>query len=236
MASQSVEIEPVRQLKLADAVAAQLEDLIRDGHFGESGRLPSERELADKFGVGRGSMREAVRKLEAFGIIVRSQGVGTFAVYPPPAAEQMSMLKAGDVTALELFEVRYALEPDLAAMAAQRRTRLDLKEIRAILKASLKEDLAPEKFVALDFQFHRRVADAAKNRLFFRLYEQIATHHAIYSHKVISIAGRRSTANADHERILEAIDAQDAAAARRQALSHLRAAEKDLALEVSKFS
>ncbi len=73
MASSGAGIKPVKRLKVADAVAARLEELIREGHFGDSGRLPAERALADQFGVGRGSMREAVSKLETLGIIVKNQ-------------------------------------------------------------------------------------------------------------------------------------------------------------------
>src|SRR4051794_23268773 len=80
IAAKKTEIVPVQQLRLSDAVASQLQDLIRSGHFGDDGRLPSERELADQFGVGRGSMREAMRRLEALGIVVKNQGVGTFVV------------------------------------------------------------------------------------------------------------------------------------------------------------
>ncbi|MFG2056144.1 FadR/GntR family transcriptional regulator [Micromonospora sp. NPDC048930] len=61
-------------------MATQLEGLIRKGHCDEGGRLPSERELVDRFGVGRGNLREAVRNLETLGTVVQNQGVGTFAV------------------------------------------------------------------------------------------------------------------------------------------------------------
>lgn len=222
-------IEPVRQLKLADAVAAQLEELIQKRHFGDGGRLPAERELAEQFGVGRGTMREAVSKLETLGILVKNQGVGTFAVYPPPqAAGRMLMLTAGDVTALELFEVRYALEPEAAAMAAARRTKSDLGEIREILERSMVAGIAGAEFVSLDFQFHNRIAQASNNRLLLRLYEQIGPHHAVYSKKVISIPGRIERACQGHQRILHAIVQSDTEAARTAALDHLRSAEGDL--------
>ncbi len=227
-------IEPVKQLKLADAVAAQLEELIQKGHFGDNGRLPAERELAEQFGVGRGTMREAVSKLETLGIIVKNQGVGTFAVYPPPqAAGRMLMLTAGDVTALELFEVRYALEPEAAAMAATRRTKIDIIEIREIFERSKTPGVDGAEFVSLDFSFHNRIAQASNNRLLRRLHEQIGPHHAIYSEKVIAIPGRIERACDGHEQILDAIAGRDAEAARQAALEHLRSAERDLAIEVS---
>ncbi|GAB2455598.1 FadR/GntR family transcriptional regulator [Nocardioides hungaricus] len=234
MPDAQVGIEPVRQLKLADAVAAQLEELIQKGHFGDSGRLPAERELAEQFGVGRGTMREAVSKLETLGIVVKNQGVGTFAVYPPPqAAGRILMLTAGDVTALELFEVRYALEPRAAAMAADRRTKSDLSEIREIFERSKAPGIDGAEFVRLDFEFHNRIAQASNNRLLRRLYEQIGPHHAIYSEKVIEIPGRMERACEGHQQILNAITQSDAEGARQAALEHLRSAERDLAIEAS---
>jgi GntR family transcriptional repressor for pyruvate dehydrogenase complex len=227
-------IKPVKRLKVADAVAAQLEDLIRQGRFGDSGRLPAERALADQFGVGRGSMREAVSKLETLGIVVKNQGVGTFAVYPPPQTSgSMLFLTAGDITALELFEARYAIEPETAAMAAVRRTQIDEDQLREILDRSMVAGLDVEQFVALDFEFHHRIAETSKNRLLRRLHEQIGPHHRIYSQRAVSIPGRIERACAGHEQILDAIVRRDAEAARDAAVTHLRSAERDLALAAS---
>lgn len=222
-------IVPVKQLRLSDAVAAQLEHLITSDQFGSDGRLPAERVLAEQFAVGRGTMREAIRKLEALGIIVKNHGVGTFAVANGnrPGAH-MGLLTAGDVTALELFEVRYAIEPLSAAMSAKRRTGRDLKELRAILDRAVREGVSDAEFVALDFEFHRRVAHAAKNRLVAQMYEHIENHHATYSAKVIGLPHRRERAHAGHLRILEAVFDRNPAEAKKEALSHLRFAEKDL--------
>lgn len=229
-------IVPVKQLRLSDAVAAQLERLITSGQFGSDGRLPAERILAEQFAVGRGTMREAIRKLEAFGIIVKNHGVGTFAVANGNRfGAHMGLLTAGDVTALELFEARYAIEPLSAAMSANRRTGRDLKELRAILERGVRDGVSDAEFVALDFEFHRRVAHAAKNRLMAQMYDHIEKHHGTYSAKVIALPQRRERAHAGHLRILEAVFNRNPAEANKEALAHLRFAEKDLvsALEQS---
>lgn len=220
-------IVPVRQLRLSDAVAAQLEALINSGHFGADGRLPSERELAERFAVGRGSMREAIRKLEALGIITKAHGIGTFAV-AGAVPTRMGLLTAGDVSALELFEVRHTIEPFAAALSAERRTTGDLKELKALLDHSMRPDVADAEFVRLDFEFHRMVANAAKNSLITQMYQQLGPHHAIYSAKVISLPERRSRAQEGHLRILAAVSQRNAAEARKQALAHLLTAEEDL--------
>ena len=232
----SAGIVPVRQLKLADAVAAQLEALIRSSHFGSDGRLPSERELAEQFGVGRGSMREAISKLETLGIIVKNHGIGTFVVSGNGAAatDSISLLSAGDVTAMELFEVRYSVEPASASMCAERRTAEDVKSLKAVLGRSREEAVDAEEFVRLDYAFHRLIVQSSKNRLLAQMYEHLAPHHAIYSAKVISIPNRRQRAYDGHLRILDAIVSSDPASAKEQALTHLRFAEQDLLSEFEK--
>jgi GntR family transcriptional repressor for pyruvate dehydrogenase complex len=230
-------IVPVKQLRLSDAVAAQLETLVRSGHFGSDGKFPSERDLAEQFGVGRSTMREAISKLETMGIISRSHGVGTFALEVSEISHRgISLLSAGEVTALELFEIRYALEPTSAAMSAERRTTKDIQELKAVLKRATQKEITSDEFVKLDFEFHNLIAGSSKNRLLVHLYSQLAPHHAIYSANVISFANRRESAHQGHSKILEAIIDQDPKAAEKEAYSHLRLAEKDLMKEITKLN
>lgn len=237
VASTRKAIVPVKHLKLSDAVAAQLEGLVRSGYFGAEGRFPSERALAEQFGVGRSSMREAISKLESLGIIAKSQGVGTFAMdVSEQTKRSISLLSAGEVTALELFEIRYALEPVGAQLSAERRTAKDVNEMRAILKKATKPDISRKEFVQLDFAFHNLITVSTKNRLFAQMYQQLEPHHAIYSMKVISFENRQNRAHEGHVKILDAIADQDPERARKEAFVHLRFAEKDLVKEISKLN
>ncbi len=236
MAKESSGVVPVKQLKLSDAVAAQLEGLVRSGHFGAEGKFPSERDLAEQFGVGRSSMREAISKLETLGIIVRTHGVGTFVLdVSEQSQKSMSLLSAGEVTALELFNVRYAVEPAGAAMAAIRRTTKDLQNLKTVLKQAEIPGISQKEFVKLDSEFHSLIAEATRNRLFTQIYKQIAPHHVIYSEKVITFENRQALAHEGHKRILQAIIDQDENLAKREAYAHLKFAEKDLAKEISKL-
>jgi GntR family transcriptional repressor for pyruvate dehydrogenase complex len=229
-------VSPVQRLKLSDAVAAQLEDLVRSGHFGAEGKIPSERDLAEQFGVGRSSMREAVSKLETLGIIMRTHGVGTFAIdVSEQSQNSMSLLSAGEVTTLELFTVRYALEPLGASMAAARRTNKDIQELKSILKEAASADISSKEFVRLDGEFHRLLAKSTKNRLFIQLYNQITPHHNAYSEKVILIKNRQIHAHESHLRILQAVIDQDESLAKKEAYAHLRSAERDLVKEIDRL-
>ena len=227
MTSNGSGIVPVKQLRLPDAVASQLVSLINSGQFGEDGRLPSERELAEQFAVSRGSMREAVRKLEALGIIVKNQGVGSFAVGAVVPA-RVELLSAGEITATELFEVRYTIEPLAAELSAERRTARELRDLDALVKRSAQSSVDDADFVRLDFEFHQMIAQSAKNRLLTQMYDQLAPHHAIYSAKVIGLPERRVRAYDGHRRILAAVRSKQPSNARAQAVAHLQFAENDL--------
>ena len=237
MKSKSEGIVAVKRLTLSDAVAVQLESLVRSKHFGAEGKFPSERDLAEQFGVGRSSMREAISKLQTLGIIVRSHGVGTFVVDSSEQSQNsMSLLSAGEVTALELFEIRYALEPVGAFVCAERRTARDIQRLKAILKKAIEPGVSNKYFVQLDYEFHSCIAAATKNRLFNQIYQQIAPHHAIYSEKVISLENRRERAHEGHIRILQAIIDENAPLAKKEAMAHLQFAEKDLVKEITKLN
>ncbi len=228
-------IVPVRPLRVADAVAAQLEALIRTEHFGSDGRLPSERELAERFGVGRGSMREAIRTLEALGTIIKNHGVGTFVVNRSSNHyTNLSLSLAGDVSALELFEARYSIEPKAAAHSAERRTTQDIDRLMAIVERSGRPGISPHEFTTLDFEFHRLIVQSSRNRLLSVMYDHLRPHHRDYSGKAIAIPNRRETAHNDHRRILEAITRSDPSGASKEALAHLRKAEEHLAREIAK--
>jgi len=128
------DIEPVRRLKVADSVAAQLEQLITRGDIKPGEKLPPERVLAERFGVGRSSMREAIRVVEASGMLRTDHGRGVFVVSDKKAMPKLSdLLVFDDFTVPELFEVRLSLEPDAASLAARRITAPELADLQRIL-------------------------------------------------------------------------------------------------------
>ncbi|WP_433605322.1 FadR/GntR family transcriptional regulator [Dactylosporangium sp. CA-139114] len=223
-------IEPVRRLKVADSVAAQLEQLITRGDYKPGEKLPPERVLAERFGVGRSSMREAIRVVEAAGLLRTEHGRGVFVISDKKARPTLSeLLVFDDFTVPELFEVRLSLEPDAASLAARRITAQEGAELERILAEAADPQLSDDAFVKLDAELHRAIVRATKNTLLVRLMESIEPLFFKYSHRVIQLPGRRAHAHDGHVKLCQAIIGHRLRDARVAALNHIRDVERDIA-------
>ena len=222
-------IERVERTRVSDSVAAQLTQLITGGCYRVGEKLPSERVLSEQFGVSRSSMREAIRSIEAGGLLSISHGVGVFVISTSVEAPASSdLLIFDDFTVPELFEVRRTMEGQASSFAAQRRTAGDVRELQEILSACEEPDLRDEDFVLLDIKLHQAVARSAKNRLLLRLYSNLEPLLLEYSRRVIDLPGRRERAHHGHARIVEAIAASHAREARNAGIDHIRDVEADI--------
>jgi GntR family transcriptional regulator, transcriptional repressor for pyruvate dehydrogenase complex len=221
-------IQPIRRLKLSDSVAAQLEQLIRQGQYPVGSRLPPERELAEKFGVGRSTMREALSVLQTAGLLRIDHGVGVFVTSSSSRTKASKLLMVDDYTIPELFEVRVALEGEAAANAAKRITPAEAAAFEAIIERAEDEGLTDEEFIALDAELHKSIVAATKNKLLRHVFEGVEPLFVTYSRQVIALAGRREEAQAGHREIVQAITARRPREARAAILRHLRAVERDI--------
>lgn len=222
-------IEPVQRLKVADAVSAQLTRLIIAGEYDEAGRLPAERVLADQFGVGRSSMREALRSLEADGLVRVEHGVGVFVLDEQHrAAAANGLLVTGRYTVPELFEVRIPLERDAAGLAARRISTQEAEELVNILHRADDLSISDEQFVELDLALHALIMKASKNTLLQDVMSGLRPLFHEYSHRVIALPNRRATAQVGHRSIVEAVTQRRVREARAAAVRHIREVEKDI--------
>lgn len=222
-------IEPVRRLKVADSVAAQLIRLVSSGSYKPGERLPPERVLALQFGVGRSSMREALRSVEADGLLRIDHGVGAFV----QEREQRNgvdrrLLVAGDYTVPELFELRLPLERDAAGLAARRITAEEIETLSEILAEAERAKTTDDRFIELDAELHRTIARATKNALFVDVLCSMEPLFFTYSRKVMALPDRRARAHEGHERIVDAIVRHQVREARAAAVSHIRDVERDI--------
>ena len=119
-----VDVRPVARQSLVEQAAAELARLLAAGHWPIGTRLPGELELGRLLGVGRSTVREAVRSLAAVGMVEARQGAGTFVASASPLTPLDRRLRRAGVA--EVYEVRMALELEAARLAAARRTDADL--------------------------------------------------------------------------------------------------------------
>lgn len=165
-----MELKKVRQRRLADDIVAQLEAMILEGTFKIGERLPAERALAEQFGVSRPSLREAIQKLVAKGLLVSRHGGGTFvaetlgSTFSDPL---LQLLENNEEAQRDLLEFRHTLEGSCAYYAALRATELDrqrLREAFEALQACYDRDSASRaEEGAADANFHLAIAEASHN-------------------------------------------------------------------------
>ena len=167
-----------RDATLAQHVADQLERLIVQQHFEAGERLPPERELAERFGVSRTVIREAVRTVASKGLLQVRAGSGTLVRKPSSesVAESVALLVSmnGQATPAKIVEVRRTLEVEIAGLAAHRRTDEDLLRLESILLSAAEKLDDPDTFIETDVAFHAALAQATQNELFGVLLASIA--------------------------------------------------------------
>jgi GntR family transcriptional repressor for pyruvate dehydrogenase complex len=221
-------IQPVRRLKLSDSVGAQLELLIRQGNYPVGAKLPAERDLAEQFGVGRSTMREALGMLQTAGLLRIEHGVGVFVTSTTKQTAAAKLLVVDDYTVTELFEVRVAIEGEAAGHAAKRITPSVAATLQGVLARAEDERLTNDEFISLDVQLHRGIVEATKNKLLLHVFETIEPLFVTYSRQVISLPGRRAEAHRGHAEIVQAVLDRRPREARAATLRHLRAVERNI--------
>lgn len=209
----------------ADLVMRQIRSQISAGSLKAGDRLPSERELASHFGVGRGYVREALHRLEIYGVLQTFPQRGTVvASLGAGALERLIAnlidLDRDDIAALT--ETRGILELHSAQLAAQRATKAAIAEIEAALETFRAEVEAGRPAVEEDLLFHLAIAKSTQNPVMTSLIG-LMTPDIIRLHKASRVceAGRAKLALQEHITIFRAIAAHDSRAATRAMSRHV---------------
>lgn len=198
-------------------------------------RLPTERQLSERFGVGRRALRRALDALEAEGVLWRRQGAGTFLGEPVPAEPDLVSLT--DFT--EIMEVRLRIEPALAQMAALRARPEDVARMRDLARRIIESEDADAREL-WDGTLHRLIAQSARNSLFLALFDTVNRVRQDDAWRAIREQARiraglesRMTTILQHSAIVDAIAARDPAAAGRAMHDHLLLLQDSLNRETS---
>jgi GntR family transcriptional repressor for pyruvate dehydrogenase complex len=222
--------EPIERRRVCELLAERLAAEIRDRSLRPGDPIPTERELQQVYGVGRSSVREALRILESRGLI-RPSGRRVFLVadYGNPLSRSLQFLMALEEGSLrDLFEVRKILEVEAAALAAVRRTAEDLSRMARAIDEMVIGLASQDRYIAADLEFHLAVAAATANRMALILMHAIRDllHRALAS--IYHIPGSPQRSIEQHRAILDAIGAGAAEAARQRMREHLVRVEGDI--------
>jgi GntR family transcriptional regulator, transcriptional repressor for pyruvate dehydrogenase complex len=230
--------EPVAPSRASSAIADQIRTAIITGRLGAGDRLPPERELAEQFGVSRVTVRDALRALEATGLIKVRVGAhgGAFVTTPTSAlvAQAMSdMMAMAAVTPDEVVEARLVVELGTVTLACARATDDDLQQLREHCDHSRKELAAKRYSRELSWQFHELVAQAAHNDALEGLAHSFRTTLSLHPLRAREPRARSHALTVDeHFHIYEALERRDGDAARTAIAEHLmrgtRLDEEDL--------
>ncbi len=210
-----------------EQIVAQVQQAIREGRYPRGSKLPTERELAESFGVSRSVVREAIKVLAASGLVESRQGSGIFVRNDPiPTITRAFTLSVSpNAESIErLFEFRGVLEVEAARLAATRRTDDDLESLKsaiAIVDATTDGD-DWKRFGDSDTSFHLAVAAASGNPY---LAVAVATARDMQSDVVqlfADRAGQMQIALDHHQAILQAIEAGSADLAATSMAIHIR--------------
>ncbi|CAL1520714.1 FadR/GntR family transcriptional regulator [Chitinophaga sp. MM2321] len=168
---------PLQRRSLAEEVAGRLQEQITSGKYAVGEKLPTEPELMVQFGVGRSSIREAVKTLANQGLVRVQQGLGTFVASQTVTGELLSQrLQRADFE--DLNEVRFLLEVKIAEKAALHRSNKDIEKMKGFLKKRYEYAAANqlEACIQADINFHTTIAEASKNEIMLDLYKTVADH------------------------------------------------------------
>jgi GntR family transcriptional regulator, transcriptional repressor for pyruvate dehydrogenase complex len=221
----------VRTSRLYEQIVQQIEDSILKGALKPGDQLPAERDLAQRFGVSRTAVREAVKALREKGLVEAYSGRGTFITDGTSQAVRQSIelvAKIGQPNgSTHLAEVRAILEPEIAALAATRIQEQHLSLMREAVALMDQKYDDPDGFIEADLDFHLALAEAAENPMILSLLDSIVGLLREQRTRIFQVEGGPNRGQYHHKRILEAVEQHNPEKAREAMRAHLQQVRED---------
>jgi GntR family transcriptional repressor for pyruvate dehydrogenase complex len=215
----------VKTSRLYEQIVQQVEESILSGQLKPGDQLPAERDLAQRFGVSRTAVREAVKALREKGLVEAYSGRGTFVTNGTSQAIRQSLELMVRINqedgSTHLAELRHMLEPEIAALAAPRIEEQLLGTMREAVAAMDRSLHDPDAYVEADLDFHLALAEAAGNPLILSLLDSIVGLLREQRARIFTVDGGPERGQFHHKRILAAVEAKNAAGAREAMREHL---------------
>lgn len=216
---------------LAEQVAARLEQMIIDNQLNPGDKIMNERDLVSTLGVGRGTIREAVKILESRNVVEIRRGKGTFVCdHVGIVGDPLGFRFAHDKKKLveDLSDIRYLLEPEIAAMSAKNASDEDIQELQQICTEVENMIKNSEDYSQRDIDFHVKIASMSGNTVMPQILPIIAQGISLYvdltNH---ALAG---TAAITHQNVVDAIRKHDSKAAYDAMSAHMKENKENLGL------
>jgi GntR family transcriptional repressor for pyruvate dehydrogenase complex len=221
MTSSDLTTMPPPTIRVFEAISEELTARIRAGRWLPGARLPSIAALSRELGASAGSVREALRSLQTRGLVRMEHGRGTFVNGAPPAHGLPDAASTSLGMIVALTEARRIIEPELAAMAAERGSHDERTEILLLAEQMHLRASSGDDFLEPDMQFHRQIARAARNPVLLRMMESMADLFVESRRLTTAEPGMTPRAVRYHLLIAEAINERNADQARLLMMAHM---------------
>lgn len=216
----------IKYSRVYEQIVDQIRELIQEGKILPGERLPGERELSTLLGCSRTSLREALRVLEAEGVVIAKPGGGRYVQHVDQrlvmeySFDPVDLMKTTSI--IYFLEVREMIEPNIAALACERATEEDiLKMERALLKVEAERKDFDEKLVR-DSMFHLALAEATKNFVLVTTLETNLNMLQQIRMKTLLSPERLERSNAEHRAIFNAVKSRKPKEASEAMAAHLQ--------------
>jgi GntR family transcriptional repressor for pyruvate dehydrogenase complex len=221
----------IRTSRLYEQIVQQIEESVLNGSLKPGDQLPAERDLAQRLGVSRTAVREAVKTLREKGLVEAYSGRGTFITDGTSQAARQSfdlMVKIGQQEGSpHLAELRLILEPGIAALAAARVHEDDLAAMREAVAVMDRAQKDPAAYIEADLDFHLALAEAVANPLILSLIDSIVGLLREQRIRIFNVEGGPQRGQVHHKRILDAMERRDPEMARAAMRAHLEQVRQD---------
>ncbi|RFU70302.1 FadR family transcriptional regulator [Peribacillus saganii] len=239
-----MDLKSIKKKNLYEEIVYQIIQFTQNENLKPGDKLPPENKLMDLFDVSKTSVREALNILATRGIIEKRPGVGsilkevTGSVFVENIANRLIM---GEQALREILEFRRVIEVEAAGLAAERATKEQINKLREahlnLIKANENGGIGIEE----DYLFHYIIIISSGNSIFSSIFDTISTRFfeaiKITKNQSVMLSQQYITdTHKEHQKILEAIEAKDAYAARSEMLEHLQKNEQKLWSNELKFS
>ena len=222
----------IARISIADTVVQNLKELVTSGELAVGEKMPTEQEVCSMLNVSRSTVREAFRVLQAMGFVEMKPGKGAFVarITEEDGSDNARWFSENELQFIDFMELRMAIEPLAAKLAAIRASDREIAELKNIHIAfsNAMDSRDAVKLVTYDEAFHGLIGECTENKLLISINKKILSAFKEYRGKSFSSTEIFGNAREPHEKIMQAIIDRDAEKASTAMMNHLQIALDDL--------